>query len=147
MKRLLIVIGIGILLLALMVSLPVFAASEDGTRDAITATPLANTGVTQSLSASSGDGHSFTNTGRQFILVTNDYTDTVTMTVVTGGTVSGLAIADVDVTLTAGQTKLVGPFSSSVFNQSSSTDVYINFDSAVTGTVASSVTLAIFSMQ
>jgi len=129
----------------------VWAAGEDGTRDTITPTAIAVTGTTQSLGAASGDGQKFANTGDDFILVTNDYTDTVTLTVVTGGTVGGIAISDVDVTLAGtGTTKLIGPFNKSIFDQPSGTDVgkvYLNWNAAVTGTVASSVTLAVYRLQ
>jgi hypothetical protein len=144
MKQKLVISILAALALLLVALLPLFASSEDGTRDSITATPLANTGVTESLSAASGDGHSFSNTGEEFIIVTNNYTDTVTMTVVTGGTIGGLAIADVDVALAAGATSIVGPFAEGIFNQTGTSDIYINWNSAVTGTVADSVTLAVF---
>ena len=154
-KQLVISVGLGALLLlaamlALMVSQPVMAAGEDGTRDSITPTSLSHSGVAQSLSAASGDGHKFANTGEEIVVVTNDYTETVTMTVQTGGTVGGLAIADVDVALTAGQTKIVGPFNKTVFNQPGGSDynqVYLDFNAAVTATVANSVTLAVYRVR
>jgi hypothetical protein len=122
-------------------------AGEDGTRDMITPTNVVATGIAQSLSAASGDGHKFVNTAKEFVIVTNDYTDTVTLTVVTGGTADGFAIDDVDVTIAAGATKLVGPFATAVFNQRSGADagrVYLNWDATVTDTVASSVTLNVY---
>jgi hypothetical protein len=145
--KLIIATILGALLIVLAIYLPARAAGEDGARDTLTATTLTNTGVAQTLSAASGDGHKFTNTGREFVVVTNAYTATVTMTVVTGGSVVGLAIADVDVALAAGATKIVGPFQTAVFNQASTGEVYLNFDAAVTGTVANSVTLAVFEME
>jgi hypothetical protein len=138
---------LGALLIGLALYLPARAAGEDGARDTITATTLENTGIAMTLAAASGDGHKFTNTGREFVIVTNDYTATVTMTVVTGGSVVGLAIADVDVAVAADATKIVGPFQTAVFNQASTGEVYLDFDAAVTGTVASSVTLAVFEME
>ena len=122
-------------------------AGEDGTRDTITPTNLSASGVAQTLSAASGDGHKFSNTNRDILVVTNDYTDTVTLTIVTGGQVGGLDIDDIDISLTAGQTKMAGPFETTIFNQTSGSDagkIYINFDAAVTGTVANSVTLSVF---
>lgn len=142
MKKLITATIVGLALIGMLL-LQAHASGEDGTRDSITATPLANTGITESLSAASGDGHSFTNTGDEFVIVTNDYTDTVTMTVVTGGTIGGLAIADVDVAVAAGATAIVGPFQTGIFNQSSG-DIYLNWNAAVTSTVADSVTLAVF---
>lgn len=119
-------------------------AGEDGTRDAITVTSVVVTGTTDALAAASGDGHKFVNNERTWVVILNSYTATITATFVTPATQGGLAIADVDVALTAGQRRLVGPFSSGLFNQQSGTDkgmVYLNWDTAVTGTVASSVTL------
>lgn len=147
MKRLAISVLLGLLLVSLALLIPAYAAGEDGARDAITATTLANSGITMTLSAASGDGHSFTNTGREFIVVTNDYTAAVTLTIVTGGTVGGLDIEDVDVAVATDTTKIIGPFSPSLFNQSGTTDTYLNFDAAVTGTVAVSVTLAAYKME
>jgi len=124
-----------------------YAAGEDGTRDVLTPTTVLNTGITQTLTAASGDGHKFANTGNDFIVATNDYTATVTLTVVTGGTVGGIAIEDVDVTVGAGGTRLIGPFNKSIFDQPSGTDagkIYLNWDAAVTGTVASSVTIGVY---
>lgn len=122
-------------------------SSEDGTRDSITPTTLDDDGITQTLAAASGDGHKFTNGGREFVVVNNGYTATVTMTVVTGGSVDGHAIDDITVGLSAGQTKIVGPFRTSIFNQPSGSDagqVYLNWNATVTGTVADSVTLAVY---
>lgn len=122
-------------------------SGEDGTRDIITPTNLSDAGVAMTLAAASGDGHKFPNTGRELVVVTNDYTATITLTVVTGGQVGGHDIDDVDVALTAGQTKMVGPFNTAIFSQHSGSDagrVYLDWSAAVTGTVADSVTLAVF---
>lgn len=126
---------------------PAYAAGEDGTRNTITPTNILATGVTQSLSAASGDGHQFANTGEEVVIVDNDYTETITLTIVTGGTVGGLAIADVDVAVAAGATALAGPFDTAIFNQASGAaagKVYLTFNAAVTGTVANSVTLNVY---
>lgn len=126
------------------------AAGENGVRDNLTVAEVVVTGTTQALTAASGDGHKFTNTGRELVMITNDYTATITATFVTPGQVGGLAIADVDVAIAAGATKLVGPFQIGLFNQKSGTDknkVYLNWDVAVTDTVASSVTLQVFKLD
>jgi hypothetical protein len=130
-------------------------AGENGVRDTITSTTIATTGTLQTLGAASGDGQKVTNNGDMFLVIANSYTDTVTATLVTGGTVSlgngvTAAIADVDVPLAAGQTKIIGPFTTGVFNQPSGADkgkLYINWNSAVTGTVANSVTLAAYNVR
>lgn len=136
-----------LLLPALVQPVATRAAGEDGTRDVITPTVLSDAGTTMTLAAASGDGHKFPNTGRELVVVTNDYTATVTLTVVTGGTAGGIAISDVDISLTAGQSKIVGPFNTAIFNQPSGSDagrIYLNWSAAVTGTAANSVTLNVY---
>jgi hypothetical protein len=126
------------------------ASGEDGTRDTITPTSVLDTGVEMTLAAASGDGHKFANTGDEIVVVTNDYTATVTLTVVTGGTAGGHPIDDVDIELEAGETTLAGPFETAIFNQTSGSDagrVYLTFDATVTGTVADSVTLNVYRVQ
>ena len=121
-----------------------------GTRATLTVTEILATGVAESLATSDGDGHKFLNTGKEFLIITNDYTDTVTATIVTAYTFAGYDIADVDVGVAAGATQLVGPFNTSVFNYRTGSDkgyVYINWDAAVTGTVASSVTLLAYQLD
>ncbi len=125
------------------------AAGEDGSRDVITPTTMLAAGVTQSLSAASGDGHKFVNNGREFLVARNSTAGTITMTVVTGGTVDGYAINDVDIAIAAGATALAGPFKPEVFNQRSGSDagkVYLNWNSTVTGTVANSVTVNVYKL-
>lgn len=121
------------------------AANEDGTRDIITPTTMSFEGITQTLAVASGDGHAFANTGETWIVIANAYTATITATFVTAREVDGLPVDDVEVVLTAGTTKIAGPFPTGVFNQTSGTyknKVFLNWDTAVTATVANSVTLA-----
>jgi hypothetical protein len=150
-KRIALTLIIGLALLGLLwpVMKPAKAAGEDGTRDAITVTNLAVTGTTQTLAAASGDGHKFVNNERTFVTITNGYTATITATFVTPATQGGLAIEDVAVALTTGQTRMVGPFPKGLFDQQSGADkgmVYLTWDSAVTGTVANSVTLKVYAL-
>jgi hypothetical protein len=124
-------------------------SSEDGTRDTITPVTIVDSAITQTLAAASGDGHKFRNNGREIIVVSNGYTATITMTIVTGGSVGGHSIDDVDVTLTVGATKMAGPFRTAIFNQPSGSDagrIYLNWNATVTGTVADSVTLAVYTV-
>jgi hypothetical protein len=136
-----------------MLALPVGrieAANEDNVRDVITPTALSTLGITQSLSVASGDGHYFINTNNEIVIVENGYTETITLTVVTGGSVSSLDIEDVEMGISAGEIALIGPFPTAIFNQSISGEanrkVYLNFNSAVTGTIANSVTLNVYRM-
>lgn len=121
-----------------------------GTRAALTVTQISRAGVTETLYTADGDGYKFSNNGYVWVKVQNDYTDTITATFVTPGTVDGLPIDDLDIVVPTSTNRLVGPFPPSQYNQPSGTDagkVYLNFDAAVTGTVASSVTVGAWRVQ
>jgi len=127
-----------------------YAAGENGVRDLITPTTSLLTGVTQTLTAVTGDGLKFQNTGKTFVVINNTSGSTITGTFTTAGTVDGLAIADVAVAVDTGATKIVGPFTTGVFNQPSGTDrgkIYLDWNAAVTGTVALSVTFAAYELN
>jgi len=102
------------------------------TRAIVTTTEVLYDGVDVDLLAATADGEKFTNTGKEFFFITNDYTDTVTATFVTAGTFGGFAIEDVTVPISASYSKLVGPFNIAIFNQKSGDDkntIYVNWDS------------------
>lgn len=61
----------------------------------------------------------FSNTGDIIIHVVNGDASDNTVTVVTPKTVAGLAVADVSVTVTAGESRFIGPFDPAVFNNGS----------------------------
>lgn len=121
-----------------------------GTRAALTVTQITRSGLTETLYTADGDGHKFSNNGSVWVKVKNDYTSTITATFVTPGTVDGLSIADLDIAVPAGSNRLVGPFPPSQYNNSSGSDagkVYLNWNTAVTGSVASSVTVGAWRVQ
>ena len=67
------------------------------------------------------------------IWINNGSLASITVTLITGGTSEGLAVADPTVTITAGQAKLIGPFPA-VFGQPAGVDegwVFIDY-SAIT---------------
>jgi hypothetical protein len=100
---------------------------------ALTATALDRAGVSppaQNTTASIS-GFSFSPAdGRAWIEVQNLDSSSHTVTFLTPGQTSGLDIADVSATITAGQTLLFGPFGS-VFGYG--TDVTMNTDVTVNG--------------
>lgn len=101
---------------------------------------IARSGLTPSFTAAEADGHSVSNDGRTFIEVKNTNAGAIDVTIVTPGTVDGLAVGDrvVEIPLTVGD-KMIGPFTPSVYNQISGTDkdkVYVNFSAVVDVTVA-----------
>lgn len=62
------------------------------------------------------NGHDFTNDGKTFLLVRNaDGTAAHTVTIVTPGTVDGLAIADRAVSIPLSQSRYIGPFPPAVY--------------------------------
>jgi len=96
-------------------------------------------GTTPGYGAANADGHSFENVGREFLQVKNTGTEK-TVTVQTPGTVDGLAIEELTVTVAATTgDKMIGPFPTHVFNQSGGV-VYVDF-SAVTGVTVAALRL------
>jgi hypothetical protein len=146
---------LGLMLLIACVSLffvmadPTEAAPENAplaqaTRQVLTVTALSREGITNTLYTANGAGHKISNNGRTWVEIANAYTNTITATIVTPGTIFGLAIADLDIAVPAGSTYLAGSFPPSQFNQQSGSDLgymYLNWNATVTGTVANSVTL------
>jgi hypothetical protein len=85
------------------------------------------------------DGHMFANDGRTILQLTNGGVAPRTITLVTPGTVEGLAIADKTVVVANGQTLYVGRLERSLYNQpQGATDegkVYLNFPAGNEGDV------------
>ncbi len=67
-------------------------------------------GIAPTYQPASAGGDKFTPTGRTFLHVKNASAAAVTVTVVTPGSVAGLAIADLTVSVPAGGDRMVGPF-------------------------------------
>lgn len=144
-QRAILAVAIGILLVAaLLLFVPGqrVEAAPDGapmaSQTVLAVTNITRAGVTDTLTAAITDGHRFSNDGKTFLEVANGYTDTVTVTVETPGTVDGLAIADLAVAIPAGSTKFIGPFQPSLFNQLTGYAgfVYVTYSSVTTVTVA-----------
>jgi hypothetical protein len=76
------------------------------------------------------DGISFVNTGKEFLYLESIHDSNVTVTIQTGKTVDGLAVAERTITLeetgTAGDIQLVGPFPPDVYNQGSGGLIYVD---------------------
>lgn len=73
--------------------------------------------------ADTGNGNKFENDGKTILdLHNNGVAGSATVTILTGGTVDGKAVADTTVTLSTGQRKRVGPFKRSVYNVGSGDD-------------------------
>ncbi len=94
------------------------------------ATVMARTGILVSgaLPTSSASSDKFANNGKQYLLVRNGDSGTHVLTFTSPATVDGLDVTDPTVSISAGQTKLIGPFKPSVFNDS---DGYVTVASDV----------------
>lgn len=83
---------------------------------ALTVQQIVRSGLKPSLAAANADGNYFDNNGRVYLEVKNDDTASKTVTIQTPGTVDGLAIADLEVTVTAGESRKIGPFPTNIYN-------------------------------
>lgn len=127
----------------------------DGVRASLSVTALANSsglplGISRSLAAVDGDGQKFVNNEDTFVEIASTYTGTITATFVTPATVGGLAVPDLEITLTENQVKIIGPFQSGIYNQTTGSDkgmIYINWNSEITGTFVNSVTIGAWKLR
>jgi hypothetical protein len=97
---------------------------------------VTNQGVNPAPVAAAAGGDKFKNTGRQYVRIRNSSgSNAYTVTFVTAGTVKGIAIADVAVSVPAGvgTTRVVGPFDEGVFNDSNG-DVSITYSGSAPAT-------------
>ncbi len=97
-------------------------------------------------SADTGDGDAFDNDGQTFVMFANsDVADDLTLTMITGKTVAGIAVADETLIVANSATvkTIVGPFPVDLFNQPSGTfagGVHLDYTgtaAAITDSVAS----------
>jgi hypothetical protein len=97
------------------VAIPVTQIAKEGVAPAgFTAGDAANDHVIQG------------NDGLVFLEAVNTGGGPLDITVETPGNVSGLAVADLVVTVPAAATRLIGPFPPATFNQGGTSDVYVS---------------------
>lgn len=87
------------------------------------------------FAAADAAGDSFANTGREALLVQNNDVGARTVTVVTQATVDGLAVADLQITVPAGELHLIGPFAKGVYDDVNG-EVQITYNDATNVNVA-----------
>lgn len=106
-------------------------------RSDLTVTEITRSGVDPSLSAANVDGHAVENNGRMFIDVNNGGGAPITVTVQTPRTVDGLAVAELQVSVTNGVRRLIGPFPKATFDQpgADAGKVYVDFSAVTSVTV------------
>lgn len=73
-------------------------------------------GLNPSFTAAAGGGDQFPNTGREYLEVVNNDASPTTVTVATPNTVDGQSITDRQVSVTNGQSRKIGPFPPSIYN-------------------------------
>ncbi len=94
--------------------------------------------IPANVAATLTDGNRFINTGREFIMITNNgAVNPVVVTIPTPQTFKGLAIADPTVSVPKdGIIKIIGPFPPEVYNNPSGgtdpNEVYIEYDQVTT---------------
>ncbi|MCW2498273.1 hypothetical protein [Jatrophihabitans sp.] len=93
-------------------------------------------GTAPTANAASAGGDTVPTGDRTWIHVTNGSGSSVTVTIATPGTVSGLAIADVTVAIPAGTGKDIGPLTTALFGD----------NAAITYSATTSVTVAALSI-
>lgn len=100
-------------------------------RTAVTVTALSRGGTAQpsAQNADNTNGMALQGNNGKIALQLDASTGTVNFTIVTPGTVDGLAVSDRAIAVTSGTPKWVGGLPASIYNQSDGS-VYINCDSA-----------------
>lgn len=105
-------------------------------RTALTPTQITRAGVAPTLSAANADGHSVSNAHSPFLHVNNGSGGSITVTILIPKTLDGQSIANSgrQVTVPAGQARLIGPFPPGTYEQADGT-VHVNFSSVTSVTV------------
>ena len=104
-------------------------------RTALTVQDIVQAGVAATYASANADGNSVPCDGSHWIEVVNGAGAPVTVTVPTPGTIDGLAVADLTVTVTNGTTKKIRIPPSRVTAQTDGT-AHIDYSSATSITVA-----------
>ncbi len=89
----------------------------------ITTTAAAGTVLPAQAAVDNGNGNTFTNTGREALIVTNTSGVSLTVTITTNGVYAvgavNYSVADLVVTLANNTSKIIGPFDKTLFNDGS----------------------------
>lgn len=79
-------------------------------------TPVGSAATDLSPENCAAGGDQFLNDGKTFLYFKNTNAATRTVTIATGGSIGGLAIADVAITVAQNEEKVIGPFDPRLFN-------------------------------
>lgn len=105
-------------------------------RSTLTPQVLAATGVVPTFAAADALGSQWVNDGEEFLIVKNGSGAPINVTITTGGTLMGAAVADTVVAVAAGAEALIGPFAPPLYNQPTTDYVFVDFSAVTTVTVA-----------
>ena len=105
-------------------------------RTELTVQAIVRAGDEPTYEAANSDGEEFDNTGKQFLHIKNGSGGSITITIVTPGTVDegDLAVADRTIAIPAGKERMIGPFPPATYNQSDET-VDVNFSGVTSLTI------------
>lgn len=101
----------------------------------LSAQTISRSGLTPSYASAESGGDEFANTGTEFIHIKNGDGSSHTVTIVTSATVDGLAVEDRAVAVPAGEERMIGPFPTSSYNDSSG-NVALSYDAVTSVTIA-----------
>lgn len=105
-------------------------------RSTLTPQVLADSGLVPVFAAADALGSQWVNDGEEFLVVKNGSGAPINVTVTTGGTLMGAAVADTVVAVAAGAEEFIGPFPPALYNQPSTDYVFVDFSAVTTVTVA-----------
>ena len=101
----------------------------------LTAQEIDRDGLNPSFAACDAAGDEFANLGVEFIHVKNGDVSAHTVTIETSRTVDGLAVADRDVAIPAGEERLIGPFPKQTYDDADG-KVQLTYDAVTSVTIA-----------
>ncbi|MBU0846543.1 hypothetical protein KKH23_05085 [Patescibacteria group bacterium] len=101
----------------------------------LTAQTISRSGLKAVYSVAASGGDEFANTGSEFIHVKNDDGSSHTVTIETVATVDGLAVADRDLAVPAGEDRMIGPFPTGTYNDSDG-KAQLTYDAVTSVTIA-----------
>lgn len=84
----------------------------------LTATTISRAGQSLAGAAAGASGDQWANTGKEFLIVTNASIASINVTLDIQKTVDGQAVTDPIVAVGAGITKIIGPFPTGAYNNS-----------------------------
>lgn len=98
--------------------------------------PIVDTGLEATTEAANVDGNSVPGTGNIIVHVINADASPITVTILTGGTFRGKAVADTAVVVTNAEERFIGLFRADLYNDPVLGEVLIDYSAVANVTVA-----------